>query len=712
MRLLLAALAASAASAAVASASAVSASAVTPLGKVLQLMKEMKAKGIAEMEAEETRFSAFRQFCAGTSAEKTSAVERAGRRIEKLSADASKAQADVQEAERAVAELEEDLARWRRDETAVDAVRAQEHTDYRATHQDYADTIDACDRAISAIRERPGKIAQELLQARVRHLAGAPPGQRRAFASALLQGTMVDKAIAVRAVPDLPAPPEAYAYEAQSGSVLELLGQLRQRFRNELTDLEREEMASQHSYEAVVQRLKEQSTLAEKARGHKEGFRTERAGDLARAQGDLTETTAVKSQDEAYLGDLKSLCSQKESDFEARKALRGEEIKALGKAIDIMSSESVAASRLPGGKPSSSFLQERVSRISFLQMLRKAPYHGSSGKWGHLLSHVASLLDAGAKATGSQALARVAKGVREEPFAKVKSMIRDLLVRLMEEANTEANHKAWCDTELATNGEVRNNKMEAVEELASEADGLAATHARLAQEIADLQAEVAELDAAVAAARKDRQEEEAENAKTVREAKSSQAALAEAMAVLRDFYAQAREAIALVQQAQAQTPADDAPETFDVAYQGMQGESKGVIGLLEVIASDFARLEVTTENSEREAVAAFERFVAKSGEDKAVKQTEAEHKTAKLETTDQLLASTKRSLARTQAELEAAQSYYEKLRPSCVDSGVTFEERVKQREAEIVTLRDAYKILSGEDVPSLSAMKSENIGRS
>ena len=36
----------------------------------------------------------------------------------------------------------------------------------------------------------------------------------------------------------------------------------------------------------------------------------------------------------------------------------------------------------------------------------------------------------------------------------------------------------------------------------------------------------------------------------------------------------------------------DAPETFDKAYKGMGGESGGVLGMLEVIQSDFSRLEV------------------------------------------------------------------------------------------------------------------------
>ena len=42
--------------------------------------------------------------------------------------------------------------------------------------------------------------------------------------------------------------------------------------------------------------------------------------------------------------------------------------------------------------------------------------------------------------------------------------------------------------------------------------------------------------------------------------------------------------------------------------------------------------------------------------------------------------------------------YYDKLKPACVDAGLSYEERVKQREEEIQSLQEALKILEGEDI--------------
>merc|ERR1712048_510865 len=65
----------------------------------------------------------------------------------------------------------------------------------------------------------------------------------------------------------------------------------------------------------------------------------------------------------------------------------------------------------------------------------------------------------------SRVLSALAARTAADPFVKVKKMIKDLIVRLMEEANDEAEHKGWCDTELSTNEQTRKEKTKAVADL-------------------------------------------------------------------------------------------------------------------------------------------------------------------------------------------------------------------------------------------------------
>merc|ERR550514_2642351 len=246
-------------------------------------------------------------------------------------------------------------------------------------------------------------------------------------------------------------------------------------------------------------------------------------------------------------------------------------------------------------------------------------------------------------------------------------MIKDLIARLMEEANEEAEHKGWCDSELSVNEQTRKEKTEVVETLHAKIDDIEATIAQLTEDIAELNAAVAELVAAMAKATEIRQAEKEKNTETIKDAGEAQAAVAQAIAVLKEFYAKAAEATALLQQPGRER--GEAPEIFDSPYKGMQSENGGVIGMLEVIDSDFARLESETKAAEASAQREYDEFMAASEEDKAQKEKDIEHKTFEKQDEEQALVSTKK-------ELDAALAYFDKLKPSCVDAGVSYEDRV------------------------------------
>merc|ERR1719345_168793 len=129
---------------------------------------------------------------------------------------------------------------------------------------------------------------------------------------------------------------------------------------------------------------------------------------------------------------------------------------------------------------------------------------------------------------------------------------------------------------------------------------LEATRNKLHEELDVLAKEIAELEAAQEKAEKERAEEKAENAATVEEATAGQEAVESAIQVLDRFYKTAAKGVVELQKG----PLDDMPDAgfgAGEAYTGAQGTAGGIIGMLDVIKSDFVRTIAMTEKAEDEA---------------------------------------------------------------------------------------------------------------
>eukprot|EP00971_Amphidinium_carterae_P342799 6482232-Amphidinium_carterae.1 len=178
-----------------------------------------------------------------------------------------------------------------------------------------------------------------------------------------------------------------------------------------------------------------------------------------------------------------------------------------------------------------------------------------------------------------------------------------------------------------------------------------------------------------------RQKEKAENEETIEEARAGQDAVKRALVVLRKFYT----AGAFLQHGQA--PAME-------SYTGMTGSKKGVVGMLEVIQSDFARLLTDTMASEEEAAREYKSFSEETaliteGKRKAEVKLKLEKDQVEFE-----LDRAKESRSGVKEELQKASEYFEYLKPTCVEVHVSLEERMQHRQEEIAALKEAYRVLS------------------
>merc|ERR1719453_1353551 len=396
---------------------------------------------------EQVQFAAYKQFCDDTSVEKKRAIEEANERIEVLKADIQKYTADAALLTKEIAGLDEDISVWNGDKNAATKVREIEKADYDATHKDYSESISALERAIAVLKKQDydRKQASSLIQVKALTGLNLIPVEAKKAIDAFIQQDpseeVVQENLAVSA-------PEANAYEFQSNGIIEMLQKLLDKFIDERTVLEKEEMNAKHAFDMLMQDLNAQIAQGTKDRDEKAESKAKALQAKATAQGDLKDTTTTRDEDDKYLAELTATCEQKASDFESRQQLRAEEIEAVEKAIEIISSGAVSGN---ADKHLPSLLQTDAS--AFPQLRADMNMQAKA--------RVVSYLNRRAKQLSSRVLSTLAVRASADPFQKVKKMIKDLIVRLMEEANEEAEHKGWCDTELSTNEQTRKEKTSA-----------------------------------------------------------------------------------------------------------------------------------------------------------------------------------------------------------------------------------------------------------
>jgi len=647
---------------------------VTPIQKVLQMLEEAKAKGFEEKHIEEVEFAKFKVFCDETREETTESIADGKAKIVQLEADIDKAESDAAVLTGEIADLEGEIVRIEGEIKSATEVRNKEKAEFEAIHLDYSESIDAIERAIAVLKAKSADVPQSLVE--VRSSKAIPARAKAAIESFLALGS---------AVTEESGAPEANAYEFQSGGVVSLLEKLKLKFEDQRLALEKEEMTSKANFEVLLQQLTDDIKADNAAIKKKTAMKAKRQEDAANAKSDKAVTEASKAKDEGVLSDTNAECKQTSDEYEKNQVVRHGEIKALEEAIKIMSSGDVTGmgdKHLPA-----SLLQTK----SALAQLRSSNYEET-----YVRQRVVEFLQGRAQKLGSKYLALMATRAGADPFAKIKKMIKDLIVKLMEEANAEADQHAYCETELATNKQTREIKSSEVEEITAELESQNALFEKLTTEITELSDEVAEIKGQQKKASNIRAEEKKTNAATVADAKVAQAAVEKATAVLKDFYSSVAAGSALLQDTAGLKQEMSQAASLD-PYKGQQAGSGGIMGMLEVILSDFARLETETTEAENSAANTYENFMNESNEDVAVKETEIEHKSNKKDTASENIRELNKNLKLTQTELDKALEYYEKLKAECVDTKVSYEERVRMREEEIQSLQEALKVLAGED---------------
>merc|ERR1740127_185495 len=468
-----------------------------------------------------------------------------------------------------------------------------------------------------------------------------------------------------------PGAPAAAVYEGHSDGIIGVLEGLTEKANSQLDKARKTESTSLQNFQMLKQSLTDAMEFATKDMDAAKKALAESQEKKAVAEGDLDVTSKDLAEDIKAKATLHDDCMAAAEEFELATKNRGEELKALATAKKVIKESTGGAAEQTYGLNQVSFLQlasgADLAKFEAVRFVRDLARKSNAPALAQLASRMESAM-------------RLSAG-EEDPFAKVKGLITDMIATLESEAEEDASQKAYCDKEMSETNAKKDELTAESDKLSTKTAQDKAASTKLKEEVATLQKELADMAKAKADADKLRAEEKATFEKNSAEMKLGIEGVKKALSVLKEYYAK------------------------DDSHGAAEGAGSGIIGLLEVAESDFTKGLTEMTAAEETAAADYEAYSKEDEIATVTKQKEVEYKTKEAAGLDKAVADLSTDLQAVTDELTAVLEALDKLKEMCVAKAEPYAERKARREAEIAGLKEALQILEGEAVLLQKATK-------
>jgi hypothetical protein len=317
-------------------------------------------------------------------------------------------------------------------------------------------------------------------------------------------------------------------------------------------------------------------------------------------------------------------------------------------------------------------------------------------------SKVVTFLRQQAKVLKVQGLRRLAQEISTHlngPFDEVNGMIEQMIFTLMAEQKDEDDHKNWCDQEVSKTNKMRNNHKDKLNELDTKIEEESAEISKLTEDISEADDMILRITKFMKEASEVRETGKLENKLAIKDAQDAQTAIANAIAVLTDFYKQSGEiAKEPYEFIQAKDPQElpEQPSTWDSSYTGVadpKAQPGGIVTILETCAEEFAKMEADTKAQEASDEEAFQSSMSENDIEKTRRSKESEMKANEKKRRVDKRGELQKKQKHTSDELDATNQYWEDLKPACMAGDSNYQNRKDARSKEIKALQMAQGIL-------------------
>jgi hypothetical protein len=644
---------------------------VSPIEKTIELLESLQAKIVKEGEEEAKLYEEFTSFCNDESKETQFEIKTAKADVERAEAAIADETAKIGVAETKIEELSTSIATAEKDLASATTIREKENADFVKLEKELMEAVSMLERAIAIIEREMAKTGFIQGGAAMKKISDALEGvvtaagvntADRAKITALLQAQSGDEDLALELQPG--GAPDPAAYKSKSGGIVSVLEDMLEKAKGELAAAQKAEMNAKFDYDMLKQKLEDMMANGNKVMDETKKAKAAAEEAKAIAQGELDTASKTLADSESHLKDLQQECMSKAEEYETSQHSRSEELTALDTAKKVLLEKTAGAA-------------ER--EYSFIQVSAKTRV-GARAKQAK--DEVLNLIQGLAK--DDKAMSLLAQRVESasmlgaDPFAKIKGLIQEMIEKLEEEAAKEAAHKAFCDKEMSETKAKKEDKESEIEDLTTKIDKATAKIAKLTEEIATLEEELGAIAKAQKEADAIRTEEKAAWEAAKADYESGIEGVGMALKVLRDYYAEKEEAL------------------IQAKHDKATGAATGIIGMLEVVESDFTKSLAEGTAKEAMAVEEYEKLTQDNKIATTEKTTAAKYKNKDKKETEEMLVSLKEDKVTVDKEYAAVMEYWEQLQPMCIAKPEPYAERKKRREAEIAGLKEALTILEEE----------------
>jgi len=678
---------------------------VTPVTRVVNLLKEMSATLNKEMEEDEGLYKELACWCNSGKYEKGLATDAAKEKISELTATIEMLTAKSKELNTKIKELEAEVAADKEALSEATALREKQLKEFQGMELDSIAAIENLKGALvvlgkhhdAAFPQMPLSLLQwgpeheshmtfafdEFLRKEDFHLSskgpqGPTPTQNQghflqAATASAQQGwgndevSIVKKAVRVASALLQARHGHTYypSYSSQSGEILGVLKQLKEEMEGDLSEAQKTEAARAATFAELRAAKTEEIETGEKMAETKEDELAETDMALAEAKEDLGQTETKLAEDQKFTANLEKTCAEADANFEERKKSRLAEIEAVSQTIEILTGDEAK--------------DAMDTTFSFVQT-------SSTDKRQR---QAAAIL----RKVHSPELSMLATSVELDAFTKVKAMIDKMIETLKTQMADEVKKNDWCKEELQSNEMATAKATDLKADLEAKIGKLEATIKTLAEEIEAAKLAIAELKVDLQRASENRKKENLDFQKVVADQTVTAEILAKALDKLATFYDEA----AFVQSKAHAGAKKQTPPVPQMEYSKSKGAT-GVMSMIEKLIYDTKEITAESKKSESEAQAAYEALIADTNESIAALTKEVTAKTKATAKAKKDLAMTSDDLADTITEIEDLGKTNADLHSECDYVLKNFMIRQKGRSEEIEALQQAKQILSGADL--------------